>query len=161
MTAEQLAEVLALHEATHAALALAYGFPLHRVTIEPDIDTGWLGVTSYGAPGARATFEDKIVLTLAACVLTARMTKHPVQKQVGYHKDYAQAVSVAERHGIAAADVPALLERLSRRAEVATVRHWPKIRRLALALLEKRTLTGAEARAIAEEAPCPANPSRD
>ena len=144
-------EIIALHEATHAALALAYGFPLQLVTIEPDPASTVLGTTRYGAPGEATTYEDKIVLILAACVLTARMSASERRIQIGYHKDYAQAEGVAKRHGVAAADVPALLERLSRRAEVATVRHWPAIRRLALALLERRTLTGAEATAIARQ----------
>lgn len=170
-------EFVALHEAGHAGVGMAYGFIPTLVTIIPNPERGTSGSTHYKAPvsaPARRSptpveitperwpqLENEIVGILAAAIVTARVTGGTPSSQPGYAADYAQAAEIAELRGVHEGEVGRYLHWLSLRAEIAVEIEWPNIVRIAEALLEERSLCRERILALVERQRTPEERERE
>lgn len=170
-------EIVALHEAAHAAVGMAYGFIPKLVTIIPDPARHTSGSVHYKAPVSAPALrsptpveitperwpqlENEIVGILAAAIATARVTAGSLTSQPGYAADYAQAAEIAELRGVHEGEAGRYLHWLSLRAEIAVELQWPNIVRIAEALLEERSLCRERILAIVQRVQTPEERERE
>ncbi|WP_277957414.1 hypothetical protein [Anaeromyxobacter oryzisoli] len=146
--------IVAVHEATHAVVAVVLRRPLHRVTIEPRGEI--LGRTYPGArafsrrslegdPRAGRAAEAEIVTLLAARAGELSAAWHGPS---GGSNDRVSAEALAARLCTTDAEWTALLSLSRIRAAQVVDRWWRQIREVAKALEQKNTLSGPAVRAI-------------
>jgi len=154
---------LAHHEAAHAVVAVALDVPLDKVTIALSEDVA--GSTSYPPP----MFVDDPDSTpgsrdnLARGMVTVCYAGRPADRRRGceeeykYERDYAIAwgllldyVRVGGAGYVGDVVYESLSHVLRRKAESYVTAEWPKVEALARALLERKTMTWQEVRAVVE-----------
>ncbi len=155
----------AYHEAGHADARRALGWPLHSVTVIPDEARGTLGAC-YGAdpstpdaplpgrmmPGLGEVIDERIVVLWAGPLAEVCATGQPPEDSTLARSDFEEIERLAEMRCPHAHERRLYLAWCRERAQRIVDDHLDEIHKLAAALLERGTITGAEARAIAQEA---------
>lgn len=145
----------AFHEAGHAIAALALGIRIRSVSIEPGddyhgvcgLDTR-LRVSQYQftspGPKGRDTLRRHIIISLAGPVA---QRKHRPSSIRSFHatSDYSDAVTLAEFAEGSVRATNLYLEYLLAVAEDFVDGNWIAVERLARALLQEKTISGARA----------------
>ena len=142
-------EATAFHDAGHAVVADVLGFDVKKVSIVSD--GPWAGETCYdsrdGALNARCV-EDIALIKL--CGLAAQRFRDPYADGAGSTRDidHATTLCLALDDGGERNACHDRFRRLIVRADTTVAALWPAVERVAEALLDRGSLTGAEIAAI-------------
>ena len=148
------------HEAGHAVAALAQG--LHVITVSVMAEQDWNGscvqpsLLMYDARGRKQLARCCIISTYAG--IEAERLNDPNASEELSQSDFDHAFEMSREYGVlprgcgyVGDDVHhAFLDRLRGEARRLVRRHRDEIRRLALALSKRRTLTGEQAKAVVQ-----------
>jgi hypothetical protein len=156
-------EKTAYHEAGHAVLHIFLTLGLKRVTIVPNHAEGEAGATWHGGKYPNPdTDEDADMLAIVAP--EAFWLRHATAAyagaeacrragvedwRAGADDDYRVAVDAINRITDDEASIDCLYELAQRRVVLLVEHYWPEIEAIARALLERKNLSGEEARRIA------------
>jgi len=149
--------VVAYHEAGHAVVCLSQDVACHRITIDPEGDTAGsndhelLGISDDFQYDPQLGDEEKALVSAMICYGGNIAQRRYASRSV--HHDHARADRMYA-YDLASVvcdtdDELRLWLRLARiRAETIIERRWPAVCAIASALVDRRTLTGAETDAI-------------
>jgi ATP-dependent Zn protease len=154
----------AYHEAGHAVVADRLGYGFSTVSIIPDADDATHGRIVFSCPvlasdpnlGLTLRQEERvrnnIVVTLAGGIAEERFCGKPTDEiTLGTQSDRDSVTDLAFRMAGSTAECQALLDWLATRADNIVTHRWPQIEAVAAALVERRRLSGTEARLIIRE----------
>jgi ATP-dependent Zn protease len=155
MNAVHGAEVVAFHEAAHAALCHCFNLPVSSVEVSEDTGrcvppSEWSLAFSDDGIRKLVQREGLFRLVVASCSGKAAMDRWYGWKSKSDDNwrasdDFKQAFKLAlQINGGDEKGAELLIAWLARRAELLVERHWPQIHNLAFALLEREKLSGAE-----------------
>jgi ATP-dependent Zn protease len=158
-----LEETAAYHEAGHAIVALSQSLPIDYVTIVPEEDD-FGHVMLDGPVEENTTYTVMIMAGPLAAAFAEQIPESGDDEMDFWSPDINADCSDGRKidEGIEALlrkdgkelggrDEEILREVFEKIALERLCRHWGKVRRMAEALLERKRLTGAEAKAIFEE----------
>jgi Peptidase family M41 len=149
-------EAIAYHEAGHAVACVVHHVRVRKATIVPDAEV--LGHVSHANPyggvrldvenssrRARFRVERDILISLAG---DAAERKFCNRRRFGAGSDYDRAVDAASYLCSSAEATEAYVNWLAVTASDWAEGHWPAIEKVAKALLQHKTLTGARVREL-------------
>ncbi len=151
-------QAAAYHEAGHAATHLHFGHDVLQVTIEDDSEAAGhvytYGLMMYEPRHRKTLVREHIIVCYAGGEAQRRIT--PSVEPWHVEDDEAQAFDLLREcppRGVSYVGDDAYcarLEQLRSEARRLVGRLWPEIERIAAALLERGTLSGAELRQVCE-----------
>jgi ATP-dependent Zn protease len=145
----------AYHEAGHAVACYFIGVKVRSATIVADKDQGFLGYVRHEnmfrglrpdielSDRARLQIERRIIMSLAGFSAQRRFNKKSWRSYHG-RSDFRFAVDLASHIVFDGAGMTAFLNWLQYRSDALIKLRWPEVARVARALLESKTMTGAE-----------------
>jgi hypothetical protein len=149
----------AYHEAGHAVAAIAQGVAVRSSTIAPDKQEGYAGRVRHGdltrrvnieadnSPSTRSRIERRIVVALAG---TAAQRRYDRRSWRSFHSssDYEMAANLADAVSSSPAASEAFLKWLAVATDDLIAARWVEVEKIAKALLEEKTLSGARIPAL-------------
>jgi hypothetical protein len=144
----------AIHEAGHAVAAVLLGLPLIKVTLEPDYERGWRGVTTIHDPSKTHVWKriteqelrEYAVFCLAGSVAEALF--FPAEHTFTDGERLGVVICEDDVHALRPIVDDEWLSRASALAGSFVLQHRDLILRVARALDETTTLSGAEVHAL-------------
>lgn len=157
-------ERVAYHEAGHAVASVLLGVGLRSVTIVPDAGRGTLGLCQGTPPGrgfrpdaavdgrTMRRLQDQVMVLLAGGIAEYEFTRRHNHR--GCDHDYRVAADLAGYACGGGKELEFFLGWLGERVRglLRNRAHWPAVEALAAALMERRTIGGADARRVIHEA---------